>query len=169
MSAPTPRPPGTPLVLLAGALDQLVFLAVALLGFGGGLLAAESGGGGAAIGIGIGAALGGIVVCVVVQILVAVRTGVTAGLFLLGLRLDPGKPVHWADDAGEWLLAFWQHLVLLPFVSLLDRLTGRERNGVDGIVRDHRARRVGSLLARLLLAAVLLASPVPLALALQSS
>lgn len=165
---PMQRPPGTVIVLLAGALDQLVLIAVAVLGFGAGLLAAESGGGGTAISIGIGTGLGGLVACVVVQIRVAVRTGVTAGLFLLGMRLDPSRPIHWADDAGEWLLAFWEHVVLLPLISLMDRLTGRERDGVDGIEWDARARRGGSRLARLLLAAALLASPVPLVLAFRA-
>lgn len=155
------RPVPTGTALLAGLLDQLFFLAVVLAGVGTALLVADSGDGssGVAIGVGIGAAVVGALVLFLVQLRVAVRAGSTAGLFVIGLRFDPSRPVHWHDDAADWLLAYWPNLVLMPLARLVSR---RDRSAENGIVPDPRTRTGGARVARLLLAAALVASPVPL-------
>lgn len=154
-------------LLLAGALDQLFLVGIFLLGFGTGYLVAELGeGSGASIGLGVGAGLVLPVACVIAEIRLAVTTGSTAGLFLLGLRFDPRQEVDWADDAASWLLEFWPNVLLLPLVRIVDRVTRRRQDERGlGFVRDPRARTGRARLARLLLALLLMASPVPLVLA----
>lgn len=152
-------------ILVAGFLDQLVVLGVFLLGFGAGLLRADTGGSGGAIAAGLGLGIVGALVCLVVQGWLAVRLGSTAGLFLRGIRFDPDSPVHWFDDAADWLLFFWRNVVLAPMVWLVDRVSRRRDERGTGFVPDPRARTGGGRLARVLLAVLLIATPLPFVLA----
>lgn len=154
-------------LVLAGALDQLVFLGIFFLCFGTGYLLTEPGDGiGLAIGLGVGTGVTLSVVCVIAEIRLAVTTGSTAGLFLLGLRFDPRQEVDWYDDAADWLLLYWRNLLLLPVVWVVDRVTRRllDEHGL-GFVPDPRARTPRARLTRMLLALLLVASPVPFVLA----
>ncbi len=153
-------------MLAAGLLDQLVFVATFVLGLGSGLLLDERGGP-SPLSIGLGIALGflGAMVVLVVQTRLAVRHGSTAGLFLLGVRFDPRVEVHWFEDAMDWLLTYWQNLVLVPVVWLV-RTASRDRDdAATGLVPDPRTHRPGARVARAALALLLVAASVPLVLA----
>lgn len=154
---PVPGPGGRAPV--ARFVDQLALLGVFVLALGTGLLVAE--GGSTAVGVG-GGIVGGIVVtlvCLFVEVRLMVRAGTTLGLFVLGVRTDPRRDVHWYDDAADWFFSFWPDLVLAPLARLVG---GRRADRERPFVRDPRARSAGGRLGRLVLVAAVLASPLPL-------
>lgn len=152
---------------LAGFLDQMAFLGIIVFCIGIGLLRAEtSGGSGAAAGIGIGIGGLGVLIGLFVQIRLMVRHGTSAGLFLLGIRFDPRDPVHWFDDAADWLLTFWRNVVFAPLAWLVNKMSRSSNDEQDsGFVPDPRAHSGGGRLARAALALLLLATPLPFVLA----
>lgn len=167
MTGTVSRPVSRTTLLLAGALDQLLFLGIFLAGLGAGLLLAQRGEGSSLpIGLGIGAGIVGALVCLFVQIRLAVRSGSTVGLFLVGCRFDPATPVDWYDDAVDWLLLFWRNLLLAPVDWLFARFSRRDRDGRStGFIRDPRALTGAGRVWRAVLAVLLIASPLPLVLA----
>ena len=152
-------------IMLAGALDQLLMLSVFLVFLYLGLTLTD---GGTASGdrtrsIIIASAIGAVIAVVVgvlVQIRAAVRLGTTAGMFVCGIRFDPAEPVDWYADASDWLLSFWENLVLVPLYWLTSRLSRGKAEDHEAFVRDPRARTGAARLARVVLAAAILAPVV---------
>lgn len=161
--APPRRPVPAGRVLLAGFLDQVVLVAVFLLLLGTGLLLDDLD---VAVSLGpfvLGAILAPLLL-MAAEIVLLVRTGSSAGSFLVGARMARGAPVHWHDDAGDWFVSFWPNLVLLPFA----RIVGGARRVAEGPawVDDPRARTAPGRIARLLLAGAMLTGPAVVAAAL---
>ncbi|GAA5152618.1 hypothetical protein GCM10023340_33230 [Nocardioides marinquilinus] len=141
---------------LAGLADQAVLVGFFLLALGTALLLPDSSGEGLRAGLVVTAAVGALVLMLVECWCLVVRRA-TVGLWLAGVRGSRSVRVG-LDDALEHFAYFWPSTVLLVAGSLFgDR-------GPSGLVHDPRgsispwARAVGWV--------VLLASPVPLVVAL---
>ena len=155
--------------MAARALDQFAVIGAWLYCFGLALLLDDVGDGRSSfIGFGVIGGMVAALICLVFMVWAAVRRGTTAGLFVLGLRIDPQEPLT-AFDAFGWMLEFWQELVLVPAAWLFVRLLNRSKAVPDtGVIRDPRPSTGGARLARAVLAILIGASPLPSALAILS-
>lgn len=158
-------------VVAAQALDQVVLAAFAVFWFGLGIHLFQVFDSGALLGVCLFTAILGSALLGFLETRFAMGLGATLGLFLAALRFDPSDPPD-AHEASAWLFEFWLGVVLAPIVVplrwLLDKLLpnrGWEDPG-QGIFRDPRARTPGGRIARLVLAFLIVASPLPLVLAL---
>ncbi|KRF11833.1 hypothetical protein [Nocardioides sp. Soil796] len=154
----------------AGLLDWIALAGFFVFWFGLGILLAESDDDRSTlfIGLGIGIGILGAVVCLFVEARLAVRHGSTAGHFLLGVRRDPAVSIGYIV-ALESFLEFWYDTVLGTLGRLVDRVFPSRRDGAaagTGLVRDPRSQSAGGRCARVVLALLIIVSPVPLVLAI---
>lgn len=120
-----------------------------------GVLALTDAGSGAAPVV-VGVAIGGAVVVLVGNIVGGRLAGWTVGLFVLGLH-EPDADPYAFDELWEPLVA----PLLIPLTALF-----AGRSEPTGVLRDLRLRAAGWRLARLLVALLVLAAPVPFVVAL---
>jgi hypothetical protein len=104
----------------------------------------------------VGVAVGGAVVVLVANIVWGRLTGWTVGLFVLGLH-EPDADPYGFDELWEPLVA----PLVIPVTALLSG-----GSASTGVLRDLRLRTAGWRLARLLVALLVLAAPVPFVAAL---